>query len=118
MSFLSWTILVLAFFQGTWLTFDGGRALIVGDYFTPRSGSHTGQLGPWSRIVIAVGLDPRSTFIKCLHLGLGLAWLTSLIVFVVRPAAGWWLLMSCAVGTLLGTIVALLLVISNARHVT
>ncbi len=100
--------------------------MIVGDYFTPRSGSHTGQLGPWSRIVIAVGLDPRSTFIKCLHLGLGLAWLTSLIVFVVRPAAGWWLLMGCAVGslwylpvgTLLGTIVALLLVISNARHVT
>jgi len=27
---------------------------VVGSYLTPRSGEHAGQLGPWSRLVLAV----------------------------------------------------------------
>ena len=100
MQALKWIVLALALFQGGWLIFDGSRALIVGDYVTPASGARAGQLGPWSRIVSAVGFEPRSTFIKCLHLFLGVAWLITLIVLLVRPASGWWLALCCGVATL------------------
>src|SRR2546426_9243965 len=94
---LKWIVLALALFQGGWLTFDGGRALIVGDYVTPASGPRAGRLGAWSRVVSAVGFEPRSTFIKCLHLFLGIAWLIALVVLVVRPASGWWVAFCCGV---------------------
>ena len=98
MTSLKW--IVLALFPGGWPAFDGGRALIVGDYVTPTSGPRAGQLGPWSRIVSAPGFEPRSTFIKCRHLLLGIAWLVALIVFVTRPAAGWRAILGCAVAGL------------------
>jgi hypothetical protein len=41
--------------------YDGSRALIVGDYVTPKSGAYAGQLGPWAKLVAAVGIEPRST---------------------------------------------------------
>ena len=120
---LKWILLALALFQGGWLVFDGGRALIVGDYVTPRSGPHAGQLGPWSRIVSALGFEPRSTVIKCLHLFLGIAWLVALIVFVRRPASGWWAVPGCAaaslwyvpVGTLVSVVVMALLLTPQLR---
>ena len=34
-------------------------ALIAGDYVTPSKGQYAGQLGPWARLVSAVGLEPR-----------------------------------------------------------
>jgi hypothetical protein len=121
---LQWIVLALALLQGAWLVFDGGRALMVGDYITPRSGPRAGQLGPWSRIVSALGFEPRSTFIKCLHLLLGIAWLISLLVFGLRPASGWWAVLFCAVaslwylpvGTLLSLIVLVLLLTPQLRH--
>jgi hypothetical protein len=109
---LKWIVLALALIQGGWLVFDGSRALIVGDYVTPSTGPHAGQLGPWSRIVSAIGLEPRSTFIKCVHLFLGIAWLIGLILFLVRPTAGWWVLLVCGVATLwylpIGTVASLI----------
>ena len=112
---LKWIVFALALLQGCWLVFDGGRALIVGDYVTPSTGPHAGQLGPWSRILSAIGLEPRSTMIKCLHLCLGVAWLIALIVFLVRPAAGWWVLLVCGVATLwylpVGTVASLILLV-------
>ena len=67
--------IALALLLGAWLVFDGGRALIAGDYVTPRTGEHAGQLGPWARVVSAVGIEPRSTLVKVLHVALGLGWL-------------------------------------------
>jgi hypothetical protein len=120
---LKWVILALALLQGGWLVFDGGRALIVGDYVTPGSGPRAGQLGPWSRIVSALGFEPRSTFIKCLHLFLGIAWLVALIVFVMRPASGWWVILGCAaaslwylpVGTFMSIVIIALLLTPQIR---
>lgn len=97
---LKWIVLGLALLQGGWLLFDGGRALIAGDYVTPTSGPRAGQLGPWSRIVSALGFQPRSTLIKCVHVVLGIAWLVSLVVLFLRPAVGWWFLAGCSVATL------------------
>ena len=111
---LKWIILALALFQGAWLCFDGSRALILGDYVTPRSGPRAGQLGPWSRVVSVVGLDPRSTTIKCLHLFLGVAWLIALVAFIMRPPFGSWVLLVCAISTLwylpIGTVASITII--------
>ncbi len=109
---MKWVVISLALFQGAWLFFDGTRALTIGDYVTPKNGPRSGQLGPWSRIVSAVGLDPRSTTIKCLHVCLGFAWLMAAAVFIVRPATGWWFVLCCGIATLwylpIGTLLGLL----------
>jgi hypothetical protein len=70
---LGWVVLVMALVEGGWLAFDGGRALVVGDYVTRQSAP--GQLGPWSKVVSAVGIEPRSTLMKTIHLALGLWYL-------------------------------------------
>jgi hypothetical protein len=36
------------------MTFDGVRALAIGDYVTV-----DGKLGPWADVVSAIGIDPR-----------------------------------------------------------
>ena len=114
MQALKWIVLALTLFQGGWLTFDGGRALLVGDYVTPTSGPRAGQLGQWSRVVSAVGFEPRSAFIKSLHLFLGIAWLVALLVFALRPALGWRIVLCCAVASLwylpIGTVVSIIVI--------
>ena len=69
-------------FTAGWMLFDGSRALIVGDYITPKSSEYTGQLGPWSGLVKAVGIEPRSTLMKLIFVGYGLAALVVLACFV------------------------------------
>lgn len=109
------TILALALLQGGWLAFDGGRALLAGDYFTPSSGPGAGKLGPWSRIVSALGLEPRSTLIKCLHLFLGAAWLAAAALFALFPGAGWWAVLLCSICSLwylpIGTVASLVVIV-------
>ena len=75
MGWLRWLVIALALAEAGWMAFDGIRALVVGDYVTPRSGSYAGQLGPWARLVSAVGIGPRSTLMKAVFAVYGLAWL-------------------------------------------
>jgi hypothetical protein len=42
----AWLIAALVLLNGGWMAFDGGRALMLGDYVTPRTGQFAGQLGP------------------------------------------------------------------------
>jgi len=77
-----WVIVILVAFTGGWMLIDGSRALIVGDYTTPSSGEYAGQLGPWSNLVKAVGIEPRSTLMKTIFVGYGLAALVVLACFV------------------------------------
>lgn len=92
-------VLLLAIVEAGWLAFDGSRALIVGDYVTPRSGAHAGQLGPWSRVVAAVGIEPRSTLMKGIHVGLGVAWLAVAAAYAVgEPWAGTAMLVCAILG--------------------
>jgi hypothetical protein len=95
-----WIVAALALVEAAWMTFDGARALIVGDYVTPKSGADAGQLGPWTKIVKAVGIEPRSTLMKSVFLIYGLAWLIIVTCFVLgwpwtKPA-----MIAAAVGTL------------------
>lgn len=124
MHWLGWIVLVLAFIEGGWLAFDGGWALIVGDYVTPRSGPYAGQLGPWARLVSAVGIEPRSTLMMSVHLVLGLAWLVVMVCFALRLSRAWWGMLLCAMaalwylpfGTLLSLIQIVLLLLPPLRE--
>jgi hypothetical protein len=112
---LKWIVLALALFQGAWLTFDGSRALIVGDYVTPKSGARAGELGPWSDLVSRVGLAPRSRLIKCVHVFLGLLWLMAFVSAFYDPASSWWILLGSAAATLwylpIGTVASTIIIV-------
>ena len=94
------------------MAFDGAHALYHGDYVTPSSGPHAGQLGPWSQVVAALGLEPRGLTMKLVFLSLGGAWLVVLVVYALRAPRAWKGMLVCAVlslwylpfGTLLGLI--------------
>lgn len=97
MHWLGWLVLALAVTEGGWLAFDGGHALVTGDYVTPRSGEYAGQLGPWSRIVSAVGIEPRSTLMKVIHLVIGGVWLAVAMCFALQMPWAWTGMLFCAV---------------------
>ncbi len=125
MLWLKWTVIALAFIEAGWLAFDGGRALLVGDYVTPNSGPYAGQLGPWAKLVSAAGIDPRSTLMKTIHLVLGSVWLGAIACFAMKLSWAWSAMLVCAVlglwylpfGTLLSLIqIAFLLSPSLRNH--
>jgi hypothetical protein len=111
-------VVLLALSSGLFMSFDGLRALFVGDYLTPNTGAHAGQLGPWSRVVQAVGIEPRSTPMKVTFVGLGLAWLTAMGGFVRRAPWNARALTIVAVATLwylpVGTVTSALVLIGLA----
>ena len=94
---LAWIVVLLGLLQGGWMAFDGSRALIVGDYVTPASGQYAGQLGPWSKLVSVIGIEPRSTLMKSIHVGLGAAWLVATVCFLLRMPGAWSAMLTCAV---------------------
>jgi hypothetical protein len=100
MNTFKWVLVAAALIQGGWFVFDGTRAFVLGDYVTARTGSRAGQLGPWSRLIARVGLDPRSNFVKGVHVFLGMAWLAGLILLLLRPESGRWMLLCCAIASL------------------
>jgi hypothetical protein len=87
MTWVRLALVALGLVEGAWMTFDGTRALAVGDYVTPSSGAHAGQLGPWSHVVGAVGIPPRSTVMKIIFVVYGLSWLIIALGLAFR--SGW-----------------------------
>lgn len=123
MSWLGWIVVVLARIEGGWLAFDGGHALVTGDYVTPSSGQYAGQLGPWSKLVSAVGIEPRSILIKLIHVTIGIMWVVVIVCFVCRLPWAWRGMVFCAgaglwylpFGTMLSLIQLLLLMLPALR---
>ena len=123
MHWTGWVVVLFAFLEGGWFAFDGGHALVTGDYVTPSSGQYAGQLGPWSKLVSGAGIDPRSTLMKTIHLALGLAWLAIILCFCLRVpwAEGGMLICACAglwylpFGTLL-SVLQIVLLLLRLRH--
>jgi hypothetical protein len=120
MFWLRLIIIYLALSEAGWMALDGSRALIVGDYVTPSSGEYAGQLGPWSRLVSAVGIPPRSTLMKAIFVGYGLIWLLITAAFAFSNAPWTWYAMFLAalfslwylpIGTAFGLLQLILLLI-------
>ena len=99
MDWKTWIIVILVALTGGWMLFDGTRALNVGDYVTPKSGEYAGQLGPWSNLVKAIGIEPRSTLMKSIFVVYGLLALTSTACFAAGyPWASTLLFVVCILG--------------------
>ncbi len=121
----AWLVVALVVLNGGWMAFDGGRALLTGDYVTPRSGPHAGALGTWSKVVSTVGIDPRSTLMKTLFVVYGLAFVGLVGAFVLGVSKAWLALLVVAAlglwyvpfGTLINAIVIALLLLPPLRAI-
>jgi hypothetical protein len=119
---MRWVIAVLVFINAGWMLFDGTRALIVGDYVTPKSGEYAGQLGPWAKVVQAVGIHPRSTLMKFIFVLYGLSFLIVMIALLLKVSWAWWGMIIIAVlglwylhfGTLINILIIILLFVSSS----
>lgn len=74
---------ILALTSGGWMLFDGGRALLKGSFVTIG-----GQLGPWTKLVRLVRLDPNSRDMKLIFMILGAATIASLGLFLTGNSWG------------------------------
>lgn len=100
-----------------------GPTAIESEIVTLGSGRYAGQLGPWSRVVSAVGIEPRSTLMKSIFLIFGLAWLGIMVCFGLALEWAWWRMLICAIaaswylpfGTLLSLIQIVLLLLPPLR---
>ncbi len=64
---MSWSDVVAAVclvVLGGFQVFDSAHASVTGQYLTPRSGPHAGRLGPWARVVEALGLAPQAPAVR------------------------------------------------------
>lgn len=115
MEWARWVVIGLAFILGGWLAFDGGRALVVGEYVTPSSGKYAGKLGPWSKVVSAVGIDPQSTLMKAIHVVVGGSMLVVMVCFMLRFPWAQRGMLACAVACLwylpFGTLISIILIV-------
>ncbi len=112
MAWVRWIIVLLAILDAGFMTVDGARALRTGDYFTPSSGQYAGQLGPWAKVVKAVGVAPRSTGMKTFFVIYGLLWIAVIMAFVLKQPWSWLLMLLLAIGSawylIVGTVISIL----------
>lgn len=115
MTWLRWIVVALAAWDACYMVFDGARALLVGDYLTPKSGPYAGQLGPWHHLATAVGIEPRSTLMKSIFLAYGVVWLPLTVCFALGYRWAWWAMLTAAIGSawnlFFGTMTSLVIVI-------
>ncbi|WP_091292122.1 hypothetical protein [Amycolatopsis xylanica] len=115
MSVLKWITVALCVLQGGYMLVDGMRALMTGQYITPGSGEHAGQLGPWARLVERVGLPAESTPMKLIFVALGAAWLAAGVGVAAEAAWSFAAGLALAVATLWylvpGTVIAVLVAV-------
>lgn len=124
MEWLRWVVVALAVVDAGYMALDGVRALVAGDYFTPSSGEHAGELGPWAAVVSKLGIEPRSTGMKVFFVIYGVAWLAVAAAFAAGESSwSWWAMLGLAlgsawyltVGTALSAVVAVLLLVPAVR---
>ena len=105
------------------MAYDGSRALLVWDYVTPQSGRHAGQLGPWSKVVAGVGMQPRSTLMKWIFVVYGVGYLLAMLAFMFELPGAWWGLLVAVIlglwhlpfGTLINVVVMILISLPPLR---
>ncbi len=118
-----WVIAFVAFFVAIWFVIDGATAFVTGDYITPKSGEYAGQLGPWSKVVSAIGIAPRSGLMKTIFLLYGIFWLAIIVSYLFRLPWAHAAMLVAAIGslwylpfgTLLGLIQIVLLIVYRMK---
>lgn len=114
MEWLRWVAAALATSEAGFMLVDGTRALLTGDFITPKSGPYAGQLGPWTRLVSAIGIPPRSALMKWLFVAYGAIWLAVIVAFALRVRWAWMAMLVLAAGSLwyliFGSIVSALVI--------
>lgn len=83
MNWKNWIIILLIALNAGWMLYDGIHALTIGDYIVADTGDYAGQLGPWSRLVKAIGLEPRSSTVKMIFVLYGIAALSATIYYAL-----------------------------------
>src|SRR5690349_16586386 len=86
---LKWLIVLLSLMNAGYMTYDGIRAFTTGDYLRPSSGEYAGQLGPWSKLVQKIGIDPMSSLMKSIFILFGIAGLIITICFILGFPWSW-----------------------------
>jgi hypothetical protein len=86
---IKWIIIILAVLNFGFMIFDGTRAMLTGDYIRPESGQHANQLGPWTKVVEKIGLDPESNTMKSLFVICGMAGMYFTVAFAVGKPWAW-----------------------------
>lgn len=84
MKLLKWIIILLSFSIFGFMTYDGCRGLMVGDYLRPQSGEYAGKLGPWADIVKGVGINPESDLMKWTFIAWGSIGLFIMVSFAMN----------------------------------
>ncbi len=126
MKVLRWVVIVLAVLNFGYMTYDGSRALIVGDYVRPETGEYAGQLGPWADVVSTIGIDPDLTLMKSIFIvwgALGLIFAVSFAMRVDRSdkvllffnLASFWYLVAGTLSSVVQVILLLILRLYNKR---
>lgn len=95
---MKWIVVLLALVEAGWFALDGTKALVTGDYVTPKTGQYAGQLGPWSKLVQAVGIEPRSTLMKSIFAVYGTIWLVIIVSFIFDASFSRWAMVAAAAG--------------------
>ena len=86
---LRWIVVILSFANTGYMAYDGTKALITGDYIRPKAGEYAGQLGPWTKLVEKIGIDPMSALMKSIFILFGVAGLIITICLALNMAWAW-----------------------------
>lgn len=108
-------VFALSIINGLWMLLDGFHVLVKGKYIG------TGQPGPWSKWVSAMGLEPFA--MGAPFVVLGAAWLACTWGLAFGRTWGWIGLFACSIltlwyipfGTVISVIIIVLLVIYRQR---
>jgi hypothetical protein len=86
---IKWVVVFMSLMNAGHMTFDGLRALIKGDYIRPKTGDYAGQLGPWTKLVAKIGIDPMSTLMKSIFVLFGIVGLVLTVFFALGTEWSW-----------------------------
>jgi hypothetical protein len=108
-------ILIISIVEAGWFLLEGVRALTTGNYYTPKAGKYKGQLGPWAKVVGAVGINPQSAFMRSTFLIIGIVWFFFIICFALQVTWAWLGMLIMPIITLwylpIGTLLSLMQII-------
>ena len=100
MLLVKWIIIVCAVLNYGFMTYDGLRGITLGDYVRPQAGEYAGQLGPWSKAVATIGIDPESKLMKYIFIAIVIGGLFITVSFALDQAWAWKGMLAMAFGTL------------------